>query len=862
MSSRFSGLAAVAWRESRTARRRLLLYMSSIILGVAALVAIDSFAENATETVHEQARTLLGGDIALNARDSFSTPITRLFDSLSSAGVGVGRQTTFASMVVGSDTGATRLVQVRAVTEKYPFYGVIETEPAAAFAGLQRSPSAVADVSLLVALGLRVGDTIALGAARFVVRGTIVSVPGEVAAAASLGPRLYIANRYVADTHLLVFGSRAETEALIKLPASLTTGQFRGRFGAQLAKERVRLQTVAQNEEQLNDAIDQLRNFLSVVGLVALLLGGVGVASGVNAFVMGKIDTVAILRCLGATSAQVVIIYVLQAAAMGLIGAAAGTILGIMAQFALPHALSGLLPQGIVVRVAPQAALMGLAVGLWVAVVFSLRPLLGLRGVSPLQALRRETDAAVLRRVRRDSSAAVVSFAIVASVFGLTLTRSDRWQDAVGFGIAVFLAVGALWMAAATLAWSARRVVRPRWPFVLRQSVASLYRPGNQTRTVVLSLGFGVFLMSTLYQIQTNLLKQLDIRLAALHANIVFFDVKGLQADTIAGLILASHSQLLQRVPIVNVRIASINGRDASTVAQQPGVVGGGERGRGGRQRDAGQRGRIFLREWRATYSDTLDSSESIVAGRWFTAANDTTAQVSIDSAIAGRLRLRLGDAIVWTVQGVSVSSRVTSFRNVDRTRLQPTFPIIFSPHALDGAPTQWVLLGNAPDARAVALLQREVAKRFPTVASLDLTVVQHTIGLVLAKVTTAIRFMGLISLFLAIPVLFSAVAATRRERLREAVLFKTLGATRRQVGRILIAEYLLLGALGSLAGVLLSVGGAWALAHFIFKVAFAPAIVPALGVSVGMTMVAVSIGLLTSHDVFATTPMAALRES
>jgi len=860
MSSRFSGLAAVAWRESRTARRRLLLYMSSIILGVAALVAIDSFAENATETVHEQARTLLGGDIALTSRDSFSTPVMRLFDSLSGAGVGVGRQTTFASMVVGSDTGATRLVQVRAVTPHYPFYGVIETEPAGVFPSLQSSPSAVADVALLVALGVRVGDTISLGAARFVVRGTIASVPGEVAATASLGPRLYIADKYVADTHLLVFGSRAETEALIKLSSSLTTGQFRGRFATRLAKERVRLQTVAQNEAQLNDAIDQLRNFLSVVGLIALLLGGVGVASGVNAFVMGKIDTVAILRCLGATSVQVVVIYVLQAGAMGLVGAAAGMVLGIMAQFALPHVLSGLLPQGIVVRVAPQAALMGLAVGLWVAIVFSLRPLLGLRGVSPLQALRRETDADVLRRVRRDSSAAVVSFAIVASVFGLTLTRSDRWQDAVGFGIAVFVAIGALWTAAAALTWSARRVVRPRWPFVLRQSVASLYRPGNQTRTVVLSLGFGVFLMSTLYQIQTNLLKQLDVRLAALHANVVFFDVKGEQADTIAAIIRASHSQLLQRVPIVTVRIASINGRDASSLAIQPGA--GGEGGRG-RQRDgAGQRGRMFLREWRATYSDTLDSGESVVAGRWFAKTSDSVAQVSLDSAMAARLRLRLGDTIVWTVQGVSIPSRVMSFRNVDRTRLQPTFPIIFSPHALDGAPTSWVLLGNAPDARSVALIQREVVRRYPAVSSLDLTVVQHTIGLVLGKVTTAIRFMGLISLFLAIPVLFSAVAATRRERLREAVLFKTLGATRRQVGRILLAEYLLLGALGSLAGVLLSVGGAWALAHFIFKVTFAPAILPALGVSTGMTLVAVSIGLLTSHDVFASTPMAALRET
>lgn len=858
--SRFAGLATVAWRESRTARRRLLLYMSSITLGVAALVAIDSFAENATATVHEQARTLLGGDLSLNARDSFSTPVMRLFDTLSRVGVGVARRTTFASMVVGPDTGATRLVQVRAVTPDYPFYGVVETEPANAYAELQNSPTAVADVSLLVALGLKVGDTISLGAERFVLRGTIVSVPGEIAATATVGPRVYIADRYVEATHLLVFGSRSEAEAVIKLPAGLSTGQFQGRYGRRLAAERVRLHTVAQNEAQLNDAIDQLRNFLSVVGLVALLLGGVGVASGVNAFVMRKIDTVAILRCLGATSWQVLIIYVLQAAAMGLVGAVAGTVLGIMGQFSVPHFLGSFLPPGVVVEFAPHAALLGLAIGLWVALVFALRPLLGLRRVSPLQALRRDADAAVMRLVRRDSSSAIVSFAIVASVLGLTLSRSDRWQEGVGFATAVFLAVGVLWVAAAGLSWAARRMVSRTWPFVLRHAVASLHRPGNQTRTVVLSLGFGVFLMSTLYQVQTNLLKQLDIRISALHANIVFFDVQGAQADSIAAIFATSHDQLLTRIPIINVRVASINGRSAADLAAEANARP--ERFGGSRAEQTGRRGRAFLRDWRSTYSDTLDQGETIVVGRWFTKNAETIAQVSLDSAFAWQMRLRLGDTVVWTVQGVRVPSRVTSFRNVDRTRLQPTFPVIFSPHALDAAPKQWVLLGNAPTPRDVALLQRAVVRAYPNVSSLDLTLVEHTIRLVLSKVTAAIRFMGLLSLVLAIPVLFSAVAATRRERLREAVLFKTLGGTRRQVGRILLAEYLLLGALGSLSGVLLSVGSAWALAHFVFKVGFSPAILAAIGISAAMTAVAVSIGLLTSRDVFATTPMAALRET
>ena len=440
---RFGGLTAVAWRESRTARRRLLLYMSSITLGVAALVAIDSFAENLTRSVHEQSRALLGGDLSLTAREKFAPPVVALLDSLEHATVGVARQTTFTSMALVLRSGGTRLAQVRAVTPGYPFYGQIETDPPASWASLQGGANAIVDLSLLVSLSAQVGDTLSLGTARFLIAGTIKSVPGELAVTAAVGPRIYIPDRYLAATGLLVFGSRAEYEVLIKLPSTLTTGQFAGRFGRVLRENRVRVHTVAENEYNLSGAIDQLRDFLSIVGLVALLLGGVGVASGVNAFVMRKIDTVAVLRCLGATSGQVLVIYVLQAAAMGLVGAAVGTVIGVAIQFAMPTVLKDFLPVGVSVRLAPQAILLGLAIGLWVALVFALRPLLSLRGISPLQALRRESDAAVLRKVRRDSASMVVSFAIVASVLVLTLERSDKLSDGLGFAAAIFIAVGA-----------------------------------------------------------------------------------------------------------------------------------------------------------------------------------------------------------------------------------------------------------------------------------------------------------------------------------------------------------------------------------------------------------------------------------
>jgi putative ABC transport system permease protein len=249
------------------------------------------------------------------------------------------------------------------------------------------------------------------------------------------------------------------------------------------------------------------------------------------------------------------------------------------------------------------------------------------------------------------------------------------------------------------------------------------------------------------------------------------------------------------------------------------------------------------------------------LAGRWFGAAKDTMPEASLDIGIAGELGVSVSDTIVWNIQGVRVATRVTSLREVAWARFQPNFFVVFEPRALSRAPKQFVFLAHARDARAVAELQRDIVKRFPNVSSLDLTLIQQTVTNVLSKVTTAIRFMALISLLLGIPVLFSAVSATRRERLREGVLFKTLGATRRQIGRIMLAEYALLGALGGLAGVVLSVGGAWALMHYVFKQPFSPAVLPALTVSAGMVVLSMTIGLLTSREVFASTPMAALRE-
>ena len=865
-------LFGLAWRESRTARRRLLLYMSSISLGVAALVAIDSFSENVIRSVHEQSRALLGGDFQATRNAPPTKKVITLVDSLSRNGVPTATATNFGSMALVQRTGGTRLVQVHAISAAYPFYGRIITAPDVAWTDLQNGHHIIVDPSLLLSLDARIGDTVALGSAKFEITGTLKSVPGDVGISSIIGPRVYIPEKLVGETQLVVFGSRAEYETLFKLPDKYSRNLFGARYGRRmLDSTNGSFRSAGFNESRLAGAIDQLHDYLSVVGLVALLLGGVGVASGVHAFVLRKIDPVAVLRCLGATSWQVLGIYTVQAGMMGLVGAAAGVALGVGIQFMFPRVLADFLPVDVQVRLEPQAMLLGLAIGVWVALLFSMRPLIALRRVSPLQALRREPDADALRRARWDPLRITLSLAIAVSVLELGLSRSDSVQRGIGFTVAIAAAIGILYLSASLLSWAARRVLRPSWPFPIRQGIASLYRPGNQTRAVVLALGFGVFLMGTLYQVQSNILRSLGVRLGESRANVVFFDVQENQFSGIDSIIRASRYELIDATPIVPMRVAAINGKpvakmladiDKARAVERAAAQSGGRKG-GRPARRTGPAPWTLRREFRSTFRDTLTESETLISGKWFTAArNDSLGQISLDTGVVDDMGVKLGDTITWNVQGVEVPTVVTSTRAVKWQSFSPNFFVVFDSKSLRNAPKQFAFLVHAPDQASIARLQRDVVMRYPGVSSLDLTLVQQTVTNVLGKVTMAVRFLALISLALGVPVLFSAVAATRRERLREGVLLKTLGATKRQIGRIMLAEYALLGTLGALTGVILSIGAGWALMHFIFRSAFAPAFLPLIVVAGAMIGLAVSIGLLTGRDVFAETPMAALRQN
>lgn len=855
----FARLARVSWWESRSTRRRLALYMSAISLGVMALVAIDSYAANVQRSVRGQSRALLGGDLAVSSNRAFPGAVDTLLDSLAAAGHSIARVTTFGSMALAPRTGGTRLTQVRAVTPNWPLYGDVTTLPAMSLDTLHTGRVALVDTTLLIALNANIGDSIQLGYAQFAVVGTLGRVPGEPDIAAAIGPRVLIGSAYAQATGLLVLGSRVSHEVFVRAQGAASDGPALLKIQQRLRNLRLRARTVAQSESRITESIDELSRFLGIVGIVALLLGGIGVASGVHAWVVRKIDIVAVLRCLGATGPQVLAMYSAQAAAMGMLGAAAGAVLGVVVQFLLPRAIGSFMP----VDVSPQlewlAIAKGMALGLWIAIAFALHPLITLRRVSPLQALRRDADPIPIRRGWRDPYRVAVNILLVGTVVAVAGTRSASWRETLGVSAGIAAVLGVLIASASTLSWLARRTLRAGWPYVVRQGVANLYRPANQTRAVVLSLGFGAFLLSTLYLVQSNLLGNLQRLNAESRGNLIFFDIQADQAAGVDSIVRSSGTPLIQRTPIVTMRIAAINGRSIAVL-----------------QSDSARDNRWALRrEYRSTYRDSLFPAESLTAGKWFAtergngpenarAASDSPLlyELSLESEIAEELHVALGDRIRWDVQGVNIESKVTSLRGVNWTRFEPNFYAVFEPAALARAPQTFVLLANAGDDRTAAALQRDVVRRYPNVAIVDLTLIRQTVGEITRRATVAIRFLAIFSLAMGIPVLFSAVAATRRERLREGVLLKTLGATRQQIGRIMFAEYALLGLLGSLTGMLLSFGGAWAVMRFVFDRPMTPAFGPAFALAAVMLVLTVSIGFLSGREVFRETAMAALREA
>jgi putative ABC transport system permease protein len=867
----------MAWRETRGSRRRLLLLTGAIAVGVAALVAVNSFAANLRESVTQQAQTLLGADLSISSRREFSPRVAALLDTLvapdPARGRAPGRKATvvsFAAMGYVKRTEGVRLVQVAAVEPGYPFYGTIRTDPDGAWSELQEGGRVLVDPSLLTALDAGIGDTLALGESRFVISATVLNQPGNVAVAASFSPRVFIAAADVAATGLLRFGSRVEYEAFLELADPDRATAISEKYRPILRAERTRIRSVKENRSDLTAALTQLSDYLGLVALIALLLGGMGVASAVHVFIRQKLDTIAVLRCLGAGTRQLFGIYLLQALAMGALGSLIGAGLGGALQQVLPLVLADLLPVDVRVRLDPGAVALGVGVGIWVAGVFALLPLLGIRRVSPLVTLRRDVE--LLRR-RRDPARLLAALALAGSIGALAVLQAGGLREGAGFAAGTGAAVLLLWLASLGMIRGVRRWFPSRWPYVWRQGLANLYRPANQTVTVVLSLGFGTFLLSTLFLVQHNLLRDLRVWGEGGQPNLGFIDIQPDQREGVLELLRAEGIASPEAVPMIPMRISSVKGEPV--VLGPPGGSGAadGDGAADGPRDDSdaddsrddpGARpGWAFRHEYRSTYRDTLVDSETLVEGEWWDGPMPSAAgpvDVSLALDIARELDVTVGDEIVWDVQGVRLASRVANLRRVDWARFEPNFFAVFRGGVLDEAPQFFVTLVRVEDPATRGLLQRRTAERYPNVSSLDLSRLQTLLDDILSRVALAVRFMAGFSLATGAVVLVGAIATTRFQRVREAVLLKTLGATRRQVLRVFFAEYAALGLLSAGMAVALSAAAGWVLSRFVFETSYAlpyGALAALLGAIVLLT---VGIGLGNSLDILRRTPLDVLR--
>jgi putative ABC transport system permease protein len=837
-SARF--VLRMAWRESRASLGRLWMLTASVSVGVAALVAVNSFTDDLRDAVRGQARALLGADLSAGSAAPFSERAEAELAAVA-RGAAVARVTRFQAMaLVPSGTGA-RLAQVTAVEGGYPFYGAITTAPAEAWPRLASERAAVVDAALLAALGARVGDTLALGDARFTIAGTIVAAPGDVSIQSALGPRVFVPGRYLGETGLLGFGARARHVAYVKLSEETDARRLADRHRPAFAAERVTLRTVADQGRDLDRSLGRL---------------GLGTASAAHVLAKRKVETAAALRCLGASGRTVMAVYALQALVLGALGSLAGVAAGLALQRALPLMFGDLLPVTARGGVSWGAAATGLAVGVWTAGAFALWPLAAIRRVSPLVVLRRaaEDDA----RVRRDPLRLAIAAALALTVAGLAVVQTRDAGTGLAFAGGIAAVLAGLWAAAAALRRGLRATAPGRASFAWRQGVANLFRPANQTTSIVLALGFGAFLLDVIVLVQHNLLRDLRTGDDASRPNLVVFDVQPDQRAEVARLLREGGAVPRDAVPIVPMRIQSAKGQEAGLALAVDAA----------RPAEPGQSGAWALRrEYRSTYRDGLGASETLTAGALWPAGSwrgralgDEPVPISVEADLAKELKLAVGDAVVWDVQGVPVRSRVAALREVDWARMEPNFFVVFPEGVLDDAPQTFATLARAEDAAARGRLPRALADAFPNVSALDLSEVQRSIDGVVDRVAQAIRFISLFSLATGVVVLLGALATSRYQRVREAVLLKTLGASRRQLLAVACVEYVGLGVLGSVAALLLATTAGWALVRFLFEARFAAPLGALAALSLGVVALTVAVGLLGSLDVFRRTPLAVLR--
>jgi putative ABC transport system permease protein len=831
---------AMLFRETRAAWGKLALFVLSIAAGVGGLVAVKAFSQGLDGAIRAEARSLMAADLSLRSHRPFAGEELEALRRLQTQGARVVFNTAFAAMAAAPGNGQVHLVDVRAVGEAYPFYGQVLTASGRPFRDLLRDDTVLVHPTLLARFGIAVGDRLRIGRRAFTIAGEIEREPDRTVQLLALGPQLLMTDEGARATGLFSATSHVHYQAQVRLPEGQDPMAVAQALKVSLPKRDASIRAYDESQPRVRRFLGRLTDYLNLVGLTALMLGGIGVAGAIRAFLAQKLDSLAILKCVGATSAQLLAVYLCQALLLGLAGSLIGAAFGLGVQGVLVKLLADFLPISFGFSFAWGAVLQGVLLGLVTTVWFALPPLLLVRKVPPARVFRRHVETVNPHRLRHGVFTALSGLVLVG---GLVL-----WQ--VGPGRIAAIAVGGLaatFLALQAASWGLLALLRrmPKPPsFVLKQGLSSLYRPGNQTAAVVVSLGLGVLLVLAVFLIQRDLLRQVSATPVENLPNLFFIDIQPPQRKAFTALLGEHGVENPELIPIVRGRLRALDGKPI----------------RPDRIKDPELR-RILGFEYAFTYREELSRGESILTGAFSRRPDIAGPQVSVAEWWADASGMKPGQTVTVDIQGILVRATITSVRRIDWSNRRANFSFVFLPGVLEKAPQIFVAAARVEGRENRTELQRRLVAALPNVSIIDVEAIFRAVQEIIDRIGLVIQFMAGFSIAVGLVILLGTIATTKYERIREAVLFKTLGATRQAVARVLATEYFLLGGLAGLVGALAAGGLSWGLVRYVFEGAWELRPLPYLAAWGATALLITAAGLGGSLDVLMKKPLQVLRE-
>ncbi len=836
----------MAAREMRASWKRLLFFFVCIAIGVGAIVALRSVIQSVRYTFAGEARSLIAADAIITSNQALKPDaLERIARRLDEAGAESTRAVELATMVRPADRadGRARMVELRAVEEGFPYYGRMKLADDLQYRhALLKNFGALVRPELLAQLNLTVGQGITIGSQRFEIRGVLEAEPGRRLGAFSIGPRVFVDLADLEKTGLMGFGSRTAMQRLLKVPDH-NFDKLIVDLRSDLANDFARVRSYKATDDDIGEDFARGENYLSLVGLVIVILGGIGVSSVTRVFVQQKMKSIAVLKCVGARSWQLLAIYVAQVGVLGLAGSALGVGLAELAMRAIPGLLAGATPGvDIAYTLTVPAVLQGLGIGVLVSLLFSLVPLLEVRHVKPSLLLRDEARARQFDPVQ-----IAVALFVTAALVALTVWQAGSLR--IGLMVAGGFAATALVLhLAGTLLMRAVAPLARAQSFPLRHAVLQLKRPGSQMRIVLLAVGLGSFFIIGVRSLQENLVSQFAVNINPESPDMFLLDIQLDQVDAIRAEIAAHqppHAPPPRLLPVLRARVVGVEGREVNLDDYED------VRGRGS-----------LGREYTITYRAELERNERIVAGKIWDPTPSEQAEVSIEQFINEEFKINIGDIVRFDVLGRIISARVTSVRFVEWSDSRAGgFMFVFRPGVLEQAPHGFIgFLKGPQDATARARLQSGLVSVAPNLSVIDGREILDTIKTVVDNVTLAVTVVGTLVLLSGLLILTGAVAMTKFRRVYEAAIFKTLGATRRLIATVLLLEY---GLLGLLAGSIGAAGASvltWAISRYALDIPFRPLIGLSVTGVIATALIVAAVGVISSWEVLQRKPLATLR--